>query len=140
MERITRGACALSTSRSVFTALRERAERHPDAPFLRFTDGDDVVALSYADTIGAAVAAAEVLAGHGIGRGDRVHLDLPNRPEFIVTWFACALLGATIVPTNPAATADELEFLLAHARPRLTITEPGRQDVLERARGPLTLL
>jgi crotonobetaine/carnitine-CoA ligase len=122
---------------SVFTALRERAERHPDAPFLRFADGDNVLALSYADTIGAA---ADAMAGQHLGRGDRVHLDLPNRPEFIVTWFACALLGATIVPTNPAATADELEFLLAHARPRLTITELGRHDVLERAGGPLTLL
>jgi carnitine-CoA ligase len=133
MARITNGACALGTSESIFSSLRDRADRHPDAPFLRYDSDDGTLTLSYAETLGAAVAAADVLADHGIGRGDRVHLDLTNCPEFIVALFACARLGAAIVPTNPAATSDELAFLIGHARPRLTITDADRVDPLERA-------
>ncbi|CAN5502457.1 ATP-dependent acyl-CoA ligase [soil metagenome] len=67
---------------------------------------------------------AGVLARHGIGRGDRIHVHLWNRPEFFDLWFGAAWLGAAIVPTNPLLTAGELTYVVGHAGPKLSVTQP----------------
>ena len=43
-------------------------------------------------------------------RGDRVALVSANVPEWVITWWACAVLGATLVPLNAWWKAEELEF------------------------------
>ena len=66
---------------------------------------------------------AGVLSGHGIGRGDKVHVHLWNCPEFFDVWFGAARLGAVIVPTNPLLTADELTYVVGHAGTKLSVTQ-----------------
>ena len=46
----------------------------------------------------------------GVRRGDRVALVSANVPEWVVTFWACAILGATLVPLNAWWKAEELEF------------------------------
>src|SRR4029079_14817741 len=36
----------------------------------------------------------------GVERGDRVALVSANLPEWVITWWACAILGAVLVPLN----------------------------------------
>ncbi len=52
----------------------------------------------------------------GVQRGDRVALVSANVPEWVITWWACAILGATLVPLNAWWKAEELEFGLARLR------------------------
>lgn len=48
----------------------------------------------------------------GIGKGDRVGIWSPNRPEWLLTQFATARLGAILVNINPAYRSSELQFAL----------------------------
>ena len=52
----------------------------------------------------------------GVQRGDRVALVSANVPEWVITWWACAILGATLVPLNAWWKAEELEFGLERLR------------------------
>ena len=79
---------------------------HPDKPFIRY--GKET--LSYERTQLQARALAAALHNLGIGAGDRVGIDLPNGPEFVVSALAAANLGAAIVPLNPAYSPHELQF------------------------------
>ena len=42
--------------------------------------------------------------------GDRVLIHLENCPEFLISWFACAALGAVAVTTNVRSAGDELRY------------------------------
>jgi len=55
----------------------------------------------------------------GIEKGDRVAVMLGNCPEFLELFLACSKLGAIFVPVNFRLAAPELEYTLAHSRPRL---------------------
>ncbi|MFC3615293.1 AMP-binding protein [Lutimaribacter marinistellae] len=48
----------------------------------------------------------------GIAKGDRVGIWSPNRPEWVLTQFATARIGAILVNINPAYQVFELEFAL----------------------------
>ncbi len=49
----------------------------------------------------------------GIVRGDRVGIWAPNRPEWLLTQFATARIGAILLNVNPAYRVGELEYALA---------------------------
>ena len=48
----------------------------------------------------------------GLKRGDRVGIWSPNRPEWLLTQFATARIGAILVTINPAYRLAELEHVL----------------------------
>ena len=74
--------------------------------------------------------AAHLLLAHGLKPGEKFNLHLGNRPEFLVFWFAAARTGTVMVPTNPAATADEMAYILAHSEARLSVSEPRYRDAI----------
>ena len=55
---------------------------------------------------------AHVLRDKGVSKGDRVALLMMNGVEYIESFFACAKLGAVIVPLNWRLVPDELEFIV----------------------------
>lgn len=57
-----------------------------------------------------------VLAGAGIGPGDRVAIVLPNGPE-MATAFLTVAASCCAAPLNPAYKADEFEFYLSDLQP-----------------------
>jgi fatty-acyl-CoA synthase len=66
---------------------------------------------------------AAFLSQQGIGRGDRVaHLGY-NSPAFLMLVFACARLGAVLVPLNWRLAAPEHEVILGDAEPKLLLHE-----------------
>jgi fatty-acyl-CoA synthase len=67
-------------------------------------------------------ALASALYELGIEKGDRIALNLPNWPEFVVSMFAAAKLGATIVPLNPKYTNPELQYMLRHSEAVVCVT------------------
>lgn len=103
---------------TVAEALRVAAEGHPDAPFLVFGERT----WTYAHTAVQARALAVGLHNLGIERGDRMAIDLPNWPEFVISALAAAELGATIVPLNPGHTPRELQYMLRNSEASVAIT------------------
>jgi fatty-acyl-CoA synthase len=60
----------------------------------------------------------------GVAAGDRVaHLGL-NSPELLVLLYACARLGAILVPMNWRLASRELVFIVGHAEPKVLAIEP----------------
>jgi len=77
--------------------------------------------LTYAQVEKDAGALAAALRDLGVEPGDRLAVALPNRPEWVVTLFAAARLGAVIVPVNTALGLHELKYLLRHAEVRIAV-------------------
>lgn len=74
---------------------------------------------------------ATVLRGIGVQNGDRVVVNLPNCPEIWICYLACSFLGAVIVPTVPALTIDELNFVISDALPTAVVTVLDKADRLK---------
>lgn len=72
-------------------------------------------AVSYGQMEAQASAMAAALVELGVGAGDRVAINLPNCPEWIVALLAAARLGAVVVPVNPRLNYHELKYHLRHA-------------------------
>lgn len=55
---------------------------------------------------------SNALAAKGVKKGDRVGIQLPNCPQFIVAYLAVMHLGGIVVNINPLYTASELKFII----------------------------
>ena len=60
---------------------------------------------------------------HGVRAGDRVAWHQGNRLEFFAALFACARLGAILVPVNWRLAPPEISWILDNCRPRVTLDE-----------------
>src|SRR4029077_759931 len=84
----------------------------PDKPAIRFAGAT----LTYAAFAARIAAAARALKSQlGIGRGDRVAILSLNHPDFLVLLYACARLGAMLVPLNWRLAVPEQMFILRDA-------------------------
>jgi fatty-acyl-CoA synthase len=95
------------------------ARQAPGRTALHF-HGED---LSYAALWRRIEIATHGLAGLGVQRGDRVAWLGYNHPEMLVLLFACARLGALLVPLNWRLTASEHRTILEDCSPRLLCYE-----------------
>ena len=107
----------------------EQRERRPSAIFLRFRD----LEWTWAETAAQAHSFACSLQELGVERGDRIGLNMPNWPEFVLSVLAASELGATIVPLNPAYSPRELQFVLRNTECTVVVTAEryGGVDCLE---------
>ena len=101
----------MTRMRSLSQVLAATAAQVPDRPAIVF--GDAVI--PYARLAGAVEALAAGLQRLGIGPGDRVALVMPNCPQFTMTYFAAARLGAVAVPFNPLLTPREAAQIVTDA-------------------------
>jgi len=124
-------------SRTLCEILEFRAKSSPDAPFVIFDDieGDGSVEYSYAQFDGRVNRVAHMLASLGLRAGDKLNLHLSNCVEFLLLWFAAAKMGAVIMPTNVAASADELEYLIDHSECRFVFTQGEHLDIAREVEG-----
>ncbi|MFJ2225886.1 MULTISPECIES: (2,3-dihydroxybenzoyl)adenylate synthase [Streptomyces] len=90
------------------TRLRHLAADHAEGVAL--VDGDR--RWTYADLDAEADRIAAGLRGLGIGRGDRVVVQLPNRAEFVLAWFGLQRLGAVPVHAMPGHRRREIGHLV----------------------------
>ncbi|MBN9885862.1 class I adenylate-forming enzyme family protein [Salipiger abyssi] len=91
--------------------------------------------LSFAEIRDAVARCATVLAARGVGQGARVALMLPSCPAFVITWLACARLGAAIVPVNPGYTTEELGHLAALSEPGFAVVDRQYSDIFTAGTG-----
>ncbi|WP_219537576.1 (2,3-dihydroxybenzoyl)adenylate synthase [Nonomuraea guangzhouensis] len=103
--------------------LREVADRTPDAPAL--ADPVAGLRLTHAELAERADAAAVRLLDLGIGRGDRIVVQLGNGWEFVVLTLACLRAGIVPVMALPGHRRSELTYLATHAE-AVAIAVPDR--------------
>ena len=68
---------------------------------------------------------ARALKKLGVKADDKVAVMLKNCPEFIVSYFACAYLGAVAVPVNIFYKERELEYLLRDSDAVALVADPA---------------
>jgi fatty-acyl-CoA synthase len=91
----------------------------------------DGEALSYRDLARRIECAACALKAElGVGRGDRVAILSLNRPDYLVLLYACARLGAMLVPLNWRLAAAEQLFILSDASAKVLVLEQAFADIL----------
>jgi long-chain acyl-CoA synthetase len=114
-------------------ALYRRAWHNPNGT--AFMAGDD--RWDYARVAAQVKRLARGLSWHGIRKGDRVALQLPDGPEFIITIYACFHLGAIAVPLTNTVDAVALKRLMTNVLPALYIGHASLPDRLEAIDGAI---
>jgi len=89
--------------------LDDAAESYPDSTATIFFNAR----RSYASLLKDAKRFSAGLRALGVKKGDRVAIDLPNCPQFLIAFFGALRIGAVVVPCNPLYTPPELRFQLA---------------------------
>ena len=85
---------------------------------------------TYATFLQACEAFAAGLLRLGLKRGDMLVLHMNNSPEFLITLFAGALTGITVVTTNTRYSAPELDYAVGHCGARVVVTGGDLADVV----------
>jgi fatty-acyl-CoA synthase len=106
--------------------IERNAAFAPDKPALVF-EGD---AMSYGALARRIEACAAALSGLGVRHGDRVAIASLNRPDYLVLLYACARLGAILVPINWRLAVPEQLFILTDAEVALLVLEQAFAGVL----------
>ncbi|GAB4588177.1 AMP-binding protein [Nocardia sp. IFM 10818] len=102
--------------------LDRTAAAHPDREALiDYTSG---VRWTYREFVAEVDALARGLLAAGLGKGDRVGVWAPNCPQWTLTQYATAKIGAILVNINPAYRAHELRYVLQQAGIRALIAAP----------------
>jgi fatty-acyl-CoA synthase len=100
--------------------IERNAAFAPGKPAIHF-EGET---LSYAAFSARIEQAARALKSElGVGRGDRVAILSLNRPDYLVLLYACARLGAILVPLNSRLAVAEQEFILSDAAAKVLVLE-----------------
>ena len=70
----------------------------------------------------------------GVSRGDRVAILSLNRPDYLVLLYACARLGAMLVPLNWRLAAAEQMFILSDAAAKVLALEQAFAEFCPRSK------
>ena len=101
--------------------LSETAHSTPDRPVAVFAQGR----VTYRELDHASDRLAASLAGIGVKPGDPVALQLPNIPQFLISYFGILKAGGIVVPLNVLLKAPEVAFHLGDSGARVLITWEG---------------
>ena len=88
--------------------------------------------VTYNELLSRAQRFAHALKDLGIKPDDKVALMLNNCPEYIISYFACAYLGAVAVPVNIFNKERELEYLLRNSDSVALIASPAFAEIFSK--------
>jgi fatty-acyl-CoA synthase len=106
--------------------IERHAARAPAGVALRFEGRT----ITYRDLAARIARLAAELAARGVAAGERVALMSTNDPDYPALLFACARLGAMLVPLNWRLAPAEIAQILGDAEPKLTVCERALTGLL----------
>ena len=95
----------------LFSILDDAANEYPKQVYTIFNDAN----RTFTQVKDTADRIANFLASHGIQKGDRVAIFLPNLPHYPAIFFGILKAGAVCVTCNPLYTVNELNYQLKDA-------------------------
>ncbi|MEH6910669.1 MAG: AMP-binding protein [Oceanicoccus sp.] len=121
--------------------LDQWVQRVPDKDFMIWEPFSGVAeSWTYGRIQQEAKRIAASLAAIGVRSGDFVIIHLENCPEFILSWFACAELGAVAVSTNTRSVARDMRYYAEHTQAVCAITQPEFVSMVSQSCLPETRL
>lgn len=94
--------------------------------------------LTFAGHAALVASLAEALrTDYGVRKGDRVAVAAANSPEWIVTFWAAASIGAVVVGFNAWWSRRELAYGMGHVRPAVVIADAKRAALIDDPQVPV---
>jgi long-chain acyl-CoA synthetase len=93
--------------------------------------------LTYAELRSNALSWARVLAGHGVGPGDRILLWGPNSSAWIAGFWAILLRGAVAVPMDASANLEFVQRIVREAQVKAILRDAAQHQL---SGGPASLV
>ena len=122
------------------------AENSPSKAALVFGDvvralGNALVdsKLSYRVLLDQVYRFAAALQQAGVAKGDRVAVHLPNCPQFVIAYYGALMVGAIVVPCNPAYVARELTHQLVDSASETIVTSTATYPLVKHIRSEVPL-
>lgn len=104
--------------------LARHAEERPDAPAIRHGE----TTITFKDLAERVDRLARALYDVGVRHGEVVAVQLPNVPEFIISYFAICTVGGVMQTIHMPYRASEIETLINHGRARAMICLADAKD------------
>src|SRR6476646_1560416 len=79
---------------------------------------------TYAELLGEVRRLSAGLVARGIAKGDKVLVHSENCPEMVLTFLACATIGAVAVTTNTKSVGAEVTYFAEHTGAVAAVTQP----------------
>jgi long-chain acyl-CoA synthetase len=98
--------------------FKASAARRPEAAAVYYFDH----VISYAEVDAFSDSLAAALADLGLGKGDRIIVNLQNVPQFLIATYAAWKLGAIVVPVNPMYKENELLYFCRDSGAKIFFT------------------
>ena len=121
----------------VYDWIGHHADIAPDREAL-IDDGRDL-RITYGDLEDRVRRLAAWMRAEGVGEGERVAILAGNTTDVFEALFACAKLGAILVPLNWRLAVPELQFIVDDCRPRLLLYEGGLTESADPLEVPVRL-
>ncbi|MFA1820619.1 long-chain-fatty-acid--CoA ligase [Virgibacillus oceani] len=86
--------------------LKKSAERDKEKKALHFMGKE----MTFEELYAQAKKMSHFMQAHGLKKGDRVAVMLPNCPQGVISYYAALMAGGVVVQTNPLYTERELEY------------------------------
>ncbi|MCB1725191.1 MAG: malonyl-CoA synthase [Gammaproteobacteria bacterium] len=112
---------------NLYTLFRERFPADPEALFLDDVGGRS---LRYADVDRHSGRLLRVLQQCGVGKGDRVVVQVDKSVDAVSLYLACLRAGAIYIPLNTAYTPAEVGYFLSDSTPRVFVCRSGTEVAL----------
>lgn len=90
----------------------------------------DGTRLSGSDFLAMVHQAANALVASGVQPGDRVAVQIGKSPMALAVYGAAVAAGAIFLPLNTAYTADEIDYFVGNATPRVLLCDAAKADSL----------
>ncbi|WP_322817438.1 long-chain-fatty-acid--CoA ligase [Tepidiforma sp.] len=94
--------------------------------------------VTYAEMYGQVCKLANALQGLGVEKGDHVAIMAVNSADFVISYYATAMLGATFVPLNYRAKDEELTYMVNISETKVLFVSDRYRDLVERIRPTLS--
>ncbi len=104
--------------------IEENARRFPSHTAVLLVGKQFSARFSYRRIDALANRFANALIWLGVRPGDRVAIQLPNFPQFVVGFYGALKAGAVVVPVNPLYKMHDLETVLKNSEARVILTLP----------------
>ncbi|MEY8015346.1 AMP-binding protein [Mycobacterium servetii] len=118
---------------TVPAVLDRRAEQYPDRVMMTIAGTD----VTFAQMRRRSCAAANMLADHGVGRGDCVALFTATCPEWVYFWLGAARIGAVSAAVNAANKGEFLLHTLRLSGALVILTDAERRARVDEVAGAL---
>jgi len=108
----------MASGNQFFDTLNDVASTYGSKVYVREVKGRTVTFEEFRDHV---FLTAGSLSREGVETGSRVGIMMRNSIEFMVSWYACQVLGALAVPLNPELVGESLEYLLSHSETTVVV-------------------